>query len=1025
MKSFTKSVWAAAALSFSCSAWSGEVYVGSFLGSNPLQGLDLEINGQIVGTTNEAGSVTTTLGGGEHRLRMLKNNAALAEHRFTITAEENAEISISFADFSQPAEISFDKYDPANPGQGAIGVVEGYVATVDGYAISGATVRLAGTGAEVVTDDTGAFRLEVPRGVYTLQAEHPDYDAAELEKLRIIAGIGVGTTISLQAKAATLAFGDEAEAPVADAPADTGPPSSFKEDGVEEIVVLGTFKPRAKTTVDVERFSTAVTDAISIDELLRSGDSDVAAALKRIVGASIADGKYAVVRGLDGRYIAATLNGMLMPSTDPFRRDVQLDLFPSDILGGIEIQKSYSANLPGDTTGGIIRINTRGMPSEDVNNLSVSMGYITGVTGDSLIDYKGSDTDFLGVDDGLRELPGALDAASRGGLDLSICQIDGQTGCVSPQRAAQLAASLPNIYNTGTRTAAPEFDVGYTYGKLLTRDAGQLGFYGTASYATGSESRQDARINDLFQQSRYRSDQINRSINGYFVAGYQADAGWEVLAKTLLLRDTEDQAIVDAGLDKQEGNSFTDVTLEWVERQLIAQQFQGSNKFFDKKHQLDWRFGLSQSSRYSPDRRSYRYLGDNLAISTVERSYADLAEMGYDAGADYAIPFTLSDTIFSDLKFGVLAALRDREVDLVRIGVATGNNPIPLDTDLESLLTAENFANDAFRLRARSAATDSYDADQEAFAAYVSSETRFGERFTLVAGLRYDSYTVDLNFPNASDAKSSLESNEVLPALAATWQLREDLQLRFGYSSTVSRPNITELAPSRFFDQNDREFIGCPSCDSSTIDNLDIRAEYYFADDNSVSAALFYKDITDPLEVSVADGSGSASDALTFRNNEGAQLYGLELDSNLSVLREDAYKLSGGANLAFISSEIELDETGRRLEINPQRDLQGQSPLLGNLQFTLEHFATGQQFSLLGNYFGDRIDRVTRNQPSIEEKGRFSLNFNYEKKLGERAKLKARIKNLLDAKTQYTQGGKVIESYNKGVEFSLGYSHNF
>src|SRR5690606_9928416 len=100
-----------------------------------------------------------------------------------------------------------------------------------------------------------------------------------------------------------------------------------------------------------------------------------AGALKRVAGVDVNDGKYAVVRGLDGRYISSTLNGDLMPTTDPLRRDVQLDLFPANILGSIQIQKSYTADMPGDTTGGSIGMATRNAPDERVHQISLAAGY--------------------------------------------------------------------------------------------------------------------------------------------------------------------------------------------------------------------------------------------------------------------------------------------------------------------------------------------------------------------------------------------------------------------------------------------------------------------------------------------------------------------------------------------------------------------------------------------------------------------------------------------------------------------------
>ncbi|MGB0954593.1 MAG: TonB-dependent receptor domain-containing protein [Panacagrimonas sp.] len=1045
-----------------------ELYLNTFLGPNPLADLEVEVNGAIVGVTGKQGEISTELSAGRNQVRLMKRNVPLASYEFQARAGHSADLSISFVDFQTPPEITIDQYDAASGG-GADGILEGYTTDAEGYALPGATVRIEELNQEFLSEDSGYYRFEVPRGVYTVSVSHPQHETATKRNVRIIANVGVAAMIALKPKSADYAGLSElidvvepatdtgagsvtaqvqtqvrrpevpsnddrqAEAPGEAAPEDAAPapapvaasPRAPAASQIEEIVIVGTYKPALRSTVDIERFSVTVTDAISVEELLRFGDSDVAAALKRIVGVSVTGGKYAVVRGLDGRYISSTLNGNLMPSTDPFRRDVELDLFPSDILGGIEIQKNFSADLPGETTGGIIKMATRDAPDEYINKFSFSVGFVSDTTGEELASYEGSDSDALGFDDGLRQLPTALDAASDGGLRFTICQVADQTNCIEQDRAVALAQSLPNQWNPGTESAPPNFGLSYTLGNLFEPEIGDVGVYATASYDASSSSRQNAFVRDLETESEYSRDKTNVSLSGYFVAELAAAQGWSLQSKTMLLRNTEDTVEVENGRDTGEERDFTDVLFEWEERQFLAQQFSGTHYFFNERHELNWRAGLSQTSRDAPDRRSYTFLDDALAVSTVERSYSELTEDGIDLGLEYKVPFDVTDRVFTELTVGALANDRQRDVELVRIGVRTGSNPVSLRNDLESLLSAENFANDAFRLNSRSTLTDSYDAEQEAMAYFASVQTDVGEKWTAIIGVRQDEFSQDLVFPNSPDATADLQSNETLPSLSLIYRPVESIQLRMAYAGTVSRPNITELAPSRFFDERGREFIGCPTCEASTIDNLDLRAEYYFNDQDSFSVALFTKDIDQPLERSVADGSGSATDALTFRNNESATISGLELDLSVTFLETQAHGLSMGANMAFIESEIELDEIGQRLEIDPSRELQGQSPFLANLQISYDHFPWAQKATLLANYFDDRIDAVTRAVAPIEERGRLIVNLNYEKELFESSKISLKLKNLLDEEVEYIQGGQVIESWREGMAISLGYSLKF
>jgi TonB-dependent receptor len=1003
-------------LSFAApAARAAELYLSVFIGSNPLEGLEVELDDRFIGLTGSRGDALADLGSGRHTVKLLKDGVALATYAFDVADGENAEISFSFSDFLRKPEVAIDKYR-AGDSSGATGVLGGVVSDSEGQPVAGARLAIEPAGVEVVSADDGSYELEVPRGSYDITVSHPDFRQANAT-VRVIANVGIIANVIMRRDVAMSA--DTAD--------------------IDEIVVIGSFKP-TRDAVGLKRLSIAVTDSISIDDLLRFGDSDVAASLRRIVGVSVTGGRYAVVRGLDGRYIASTLNGSLMPSTDPFRRDVQLDLFPNDILGGIEIQKTFTADMPGDTTGGIVRIRTRDLPDEYVNSLSASLGLTTGVTGEDLLSYRGSGSDDYGFDDGLRTLPGDISAATNGGLSFRVCSIEGQSNCVDAARAAELAGQLPNIYNPRTESAAPNFGLGYALGNTFDRDIGTVGVYGSVAFESESKSRQDAFIDVPNERSsRYARDEFETDLSAYFVTGVE-NGDWKALAKTMLLRSSEDTVQVEEGVDFAQNQVLRNVLLEWVERQFLAQQFEGS-VFLPRSHQIDWRAGVSQTRRDAPDRRAYQYRGAEnaeggfdaplLVVPTIERSYADLTEDGIDLGADYLLPVTFSDSVATDVKLGVLFNRRDRQSDLVRIGFSGGNN-IDRTLDLESLLTQQNFNSREFTLRAASLPTDNYEAEQDTLAYYVNTTTNIGEAVTVVAGVRKDDFTQTIDFPNSDAPSVEIESRELLPALGLIYRLTDAWQFRAGYSATVSRPNITENAPTRFFDDRGREYIGCtaaqaPACKASMIDNYDLRAEYYFnGNRDSVSLALFFKEISDPIERAISDASGSSVNALTFRNNESADVSGIEFDASWTAVESDAHLLKLGGNVALITSKIKLGELGRQLEADPDRDLQGQSPLLANLQIGYDHLPTMQKITLVANYFDDRIDIVARApQTPIYEVGRAVMNLSYEKAFTSRSKLSLRIKNLLDEKVEYEQNGVIIEGYKEGAEFSIGYTQNF
>ena len=264
-----------------------------------------------------------------------------------------------------------------------------------------------------------------------------------------------------------------------------------------------------------------------------------------------------------------------------------------------------------------------------------------------------------------------------------------------------------------------------------------------------------------------------------------------------------------------------------------------------------------------------------------------------------------------------------------------------------------------------------------------------------------------------------------------TWRLTEELQLRAGYSQTVSYPGIIERSEAQTFDPDtDDPIFGNPDLKVSTIDNSDLRAEYYFSDSESISLALFYKSIDNPVERAIPDASGSAaSSATTFVNQETADLKGIELDGTKNVFDEDTYLVFVSGNVSYIDSKVDLSPDSIRLEgaSADGRELQGQSQWLGNLQIGLDHYPTEQQFTLLLNYFDKRIFRVARgtNTGPEYEDSRLILDFTYEKIWSESLVLEASIKNILNTKVEYSQNDNTIESYNVGTFFKAGVTYKF
>lgn len=1004
-------------LFFSPAASAADLFLHVFHKEAPVQGVGVFVDDDLVGVTDRRGAYELYLDSGDHVLKLGDEDSLLATVDLAANDGDEIEVQVVVNEGDEEADINIRRFRSGESG-GEPGYLTGTILDGDGLPVMGASINAQGGQYSAESSADGSYLLEMPRGSYRISIEHPDYADSEISAIRLYSGVGVQAAVTLYSQQTGI-----------QAPALPQDPS------LEEVVILGTFNP-SQNASDLERFATTVTDALDFAQLARLGDGDVAAALNRIVGVTVTDGKYANVRGLDGRYISSTLNGLLMPSTDPLRRDVQLDLFPSNILSGIEIQKSYSADLLGSTTGGSVKINTRGLPDERVFSLSSSGGYRQDVTGDRLVSYRGSETDGWGFDSDLRALSSDVLAATNGGRDLTICDPELDPRCTAPIQAAALAVTFEDDYNVRRKKANPDGSASVSYGDRIELESMDFGYYAALSYSHSTSDRIDATITDPLDASgSYKRSQENTGINAYLVTGIEFRDSDEILSKTMLLRSTDDTTRQNDVVDIEDV-TISEVILEFVERQFIAQQFSGSHAInvFDEESSLDWRLGYSNTQRDEPDRRTYQYRNDVLAPSELERRWSELDEDSIDLGIDYSLPLSLSDDLLLDLKVGAMWSDRSREVELYRFGIRPGSTNAAISTgideNLEDVLSYLNFIRDRWRLNTLTTDTDSYESDEEFVALYTSGVVELGAEWTIEAGLRWEDFTQELSYPNQISASNDLSSTEVLPALNLTYRPNDEWQFRVGYSQTVSYPGLIERAESLVYEPaTDDPIFGNPDLETSTIDNIDLRAEYYFSDEESVSLAIFRKEIDKPVERQVPDGSGSAAVGITFRNAQEATLTGIELDAYKNLLDLDDSLLFITGNLTWIDSEVTLDDDSLRLEGQSAqgRELQGQSPWLANLQLGYDHFDTGQQVTLAVNFFDDRIFRVTRggnNRPEFEN-GRVLVDLSYEKLFGEALTFRAQIKNLLNDKVEFSQNDRVIESYEQGTSISLKLTYDF
>lgn len=987
-------------------AFADNTFVLVFLEDAPLRHVKVAVDGKIVGVTDGQGLVQATLSTGPHKLYLIDDDLAIPV-RFNIPEDGEVEISAVFSRDPEVAPVV--KSQAFSSDSDASGYIAGLVTSPSGLPIRGATVEVVDEQMSVETDAEGIYTLELPRGLHNLEISREGYRSSSVEAIRVFAGLGVNARFKLLKKPPT-----ESAIPL--------PTPS-----VEEVVTLGVFNP-TEGAGDIQRYASSIVSAMDADQISRFGDSDVALAIGRIVGLSVSEGKYANVRGLDGRYIATNFNGILMPSTDPMRRDIQLDIFPSNIVESIAVQKSFSADQLATTTGGSITVKTKGIPDERVGSLSVSTGFNTSFTGDDVQGYRDSVTEWAGFDSGLRNIHSGVLEATNGGTTLTICDPDVADICTRPEVALAYALTFKPDYDLEPITANPDVGFDVDFGDRILLDNGDLGYYVAGSYGRTTGYRGDATLsNPVNLTGMYNRTQDTVSVNGYGVIGYEFDRG-EILSKTTLLRSTDDTARNTVAVDV-EGVNRDKTILEYVQRQLFSQSVSGLYDFYlgDLESKIDWRVGYSETDRLEPDRRQYFLQNGSLATSSLERRWSDLNEVSNDIGFDYTGSFEWGAENYTSLVVGALSSDKERSVDLYRFGIRLGDDPVSLvvEDGVEELLSIANFAADAFRLRPATGSTDSYRSSEKTESYYLKAINEFGTDWTAELGARFESFTQDIDYPNStSAAEGFLEHEAWYPAVNLSWRATEELQFRVGYSQTVSYPGLIERSASQSYDPStDDPIFGTPDLMVSEIDNLDLRVEYYFGDSNSVSLAMFNKEISNPVERAIPDASGSAADGITFRNQESAELDGIEFDFNTVVFDRDDHSIFVNGNITYIDSAVTLGAKSLQLEGagSDGRQLQGQSEYLANLQIGYDHYPSDQKVTLLVNHFDDRIFRTARGAAlgPVVEAGRTVVDINYEKTFSDQWTIKLKLKNLTDEPVSYTQNNNLIETYEMGTSIGL------
>jgi outer membrane receptor protein involved in Fe transport len=841
-----------------------------------------------------------------------------------------------------------------------------------------------------------------------------------------------------------------------------------------EIIVTG------RVSRDPQRNATQVLSVLSAEQIARTGEGDIAGALGRVTGLSVQGNGLVFVRGLGDRYSLALLNGLPLPSPEPLSRVVPLDIFPTSVVASSLVQKTYSANFPGEFGGGVINLTTSAVPDRTFITVGSGISGDTETTGQVGYSYFGADSDWTGFDDGTRDVPPALQAFFDGGQQLESITDRGAVRDIikditNPQMMTIQRLNRLPVNFSGSLTAGTGVDVG----------DGRLGIIATAGISNRWRNRliqsDTSGSGDLVLNSTSQNYTTDNRVLVNGLLGLGLEIGEHRFRFTnLFIRDTLKQTVLGFGTNFDSGNREIANDTSWFERQLFDSQFVGEMEFGD--FEVDVRAGYAQTQREAPFEYSIQYfmsqdennLYEGLWQNTLDgqRSnasvvFSDLTEDVYHGGLDLSYPVLDGITVTGGYAYTKTERASARREFRIR---ANGSFPAAFsllqpagllsDDVIDFGESAEN-TDPAMRyqllLDETTSAAPAFNAELEVHAGYLMARGNLFDALTFDVGVRYEDavQTVqpDLSIytspPPDIGASTALSNDYFLPAATLTYEIDAGLQARLSASKTIARPQFRELIFQPYQDpETTRTFRGNPLLTDSELLNLEARVEYYPGGGTRALLAGFYKKIDRPIEAFATFEDGRV--VTSFANAPSAELYGGEAEFeyryDLEALGSlfTTKQLLLVANYTYTQSSIKVQEgdtTGvfgfstddATLFFRPDVPLTGQSDHLVNLQLGLEDTERLQQLTFLLSYASERVvSRGFSDLPDIiEEPGaRFDIVFRQGVDLGGvDAELKLEARNIFGQSHQEFQdnGTRRIEinTYDIGTSFGGSLSFTF
>lgn len=893
----------------------------------------------------------------------------------------------------------------------------------------GATIYLINENTGTKTDFDGKFKIDLKSGNNKIEFRYIGYENQILD-LSVVSDTNISIRLT---------------------------PKTQELDGVT--VTVNVDKGSNSEIIRMQNKSAVALDGTTSEQFKKTPDSKVSDVFKRISGASVQENKFVIIRGLNDRYNFALINGSPLPSTESDKRAFSFDIFPSNMLDNLVIYKSGSPDLPGEFAGGLINIST--LDTKNINSLNIGLSYNTISTFKNYHYSESSGLEFIGIGNRSRQLPTGIPSVE----DWSL---------TDKNQRADYSKMMNWNWTTKKRPAMPLGNLQYTFGKEFKINKNStIGLIYATSYQN-SETMNNSVRREFEEQSTgvvtkmdLRDSVFTKNIlfTNLLNFNFRINSKNNIKFKNLYSINSEDKINIRNGVREMDNDprQWEKSTNFWyTQNNLLTNQLSGKHEI--SKVILNWNLAQSDVKRDIPNLRRIVYRKYSLLEDDTTEQYAAVIQSNgtiptaagnmfwskskekiYSVNYDFTLPVKVSK-LENEIKFGSWHQFRQKEFTSRNFGFSQYKpqgsyfNSQLLLLGPDEIFAEQNMGllsdgTGGFKLDEATNVDDSYQASSFLNSAFLMTDSKIG-KFRFVTGARVESYNQKFNYVEfGSNLEKRIDTTviDLLPSINLIYSINDKMKVRMAYFKSVSRPEFRELAPFSFYNfVLDNIVSGNTNLRRTTIDNLDLRWEWFPKSGQSISVSGFYKNFVDPIETINRTGT-SGSPELYYANAKSNTSFGseIELRTNLKFIYDKLENLSLYTNASIVKSEVNLDGFNGV----ENRPLQGQSPYIINSGLFYQSSKKDFSVNLSYNLIGPRISIVGNIQePSVWENGRNVLDLQISKSI-KNCELKLNVKDIFaqdlilfqdnNSNRKYDIRDNKWQEINFGQSISLSFKYSF